>query len=538
MNHFRKYAEFCIHHFIICLAALGFNALFGYFRSVGASYLQVITDSIETGNTEKLAGIIFLGGLLQGSSYVLRWLGAITPEFLSCRFGYEQRQELMEKLKKVSFPWFEAQAKGNLQSIIRRDSYRAGETIYAVFSRILSNLCVLIFSIIVMARTSVLATVITILSVCGVTWVNQLFLKYLSRWTKKSQAVLGQATDTLERTYQGLETIKTHRAGTYALDRYTSHIKAFCGWEKKAIYLDIVRDSVLTIVSKCILYIPLIVLGLMGIRGEMSVGTVVVFVYLAREILNPIAMLFRWTAHIARFIPSFQRVQTVLEEKDEETHSSEQEIPLGAAVCEAKNLSYQFEEGMPVFDQLSISLHQNEITRLVGESGSGKTTLMKVLMGLYPCKGATYQIDGQKLDSLRSNLTYTCLDQSVFAMTIFENISMGRENVTRAACKDMIHQLGFDEWISSLNLGIDTLVRPDELSGGQKQMISLCRAFLSSKPIILLDEPFSALDAEKRDKVWKLLEQMKKERLFLIISHGQEEESRYDQVIQLGSAEA
>ena len=216
MDRVNKYIRFCLKNIPICIAAIGFNAMSGWFRSLGASFLERITDAVEAGITDGLISLIFLGALLQGSSYILRWLGAIMPKYLSAKFGFTLRLELYDKLTHIAYPWYENEQQGNLVSVIRRDTVQAGEAIYAVLSRIISNVFLLVFSIIVMAKTDAVMTALTLAAVCLITWMNQRFLKYISLWTKIAQRTIGQATDTLEKVFTGLETVKTHGAEEFA----------------------------------------------------------------------------------------------------------------------------------------------------------------------------------------------------------------------------------------------------------------------------------------------------------------------------------
>lgn len=530
MDRVNKYIRFCLKNMPICIVAIGFNAVSGWFRSLGASFLERITDAIEVGITDGLIGLIFLGALLQGSSYILRWLGAITSEYLSAKIGFTLRLELYDKLTHIAYPWYENEQQGNLVSVIRRDTVQAGEAIYAVLSRIISNLFLLVFSVIVMAKTDAVMTALTLAAVCLITWMNQRFLKYISLWTKKAQRTIGQATDTLEKVFSGLETVKAHGAEDFAAGRYLDHIRNYCRYEKKVVSLDIVRDTLLNLVTKCLIYVPLIVLGMAAIRGGRSLGSVAVFVYLAREILTPIAVIFRWTANIARYTPSYDRADEILSLPDQENPPADIRKLSEVKECRVEGLSYKYGEGRPVFDNVSFVLKQRQIARLAGESGSGKTTMMKVLLGLYPCPTARYLMDGTIISTLQSNITYACLDQAVFSMSVYDNLSMGDPAIDKESCVRLIEQMGFGEWLRGLEKGIDTQIKPDSLSGGQKQMISTCRALLQETPILLLDEPFSALDTEKRKRLWEELQRRKEKQLILIISHAEAEEDDEDKI--------
>ena len=156
--------------------------------------------------------------------------------------------------------------------------------------------------------------------------------------------------------------------------------------------------------------------------------------------------------------------------------------------------------------------------------------MMKVLLGLYPCPTARYLMDGTIISTLQSNITYACLDQAVFSMSVYDNLSMGDPAIDKESCVRLIEQMGFGEWLRGLEKGIDTQIKPDSLSGGQKQMISTCRALLQETPILLLDEPFSALDTEKRKRLWEELQRRKEKQLILIVSHAEAEEDDEDKI--------
>ena len=165
MDRVNKYIRFCLKNIPICIAAIGFNAMSGWFRSLGASFLERITDAVEAGITDGLISLIFIGALLQGSSYILRWLGAITPKYLSAKFGFTLRLELYDKLTHIAYSLYENEQQGNLVSVIRRDTVQPGEAIYAVLSRIISNVFLLVFSVIVMAKTDAVMTALTLAAV-------------------------------------------------------------------------------------------------------------------------------------------------------------------------------------------------------------------------------------------------------------------------------------------------------------------------------------------------------------------------------------
>lgn len=193
---------------------------------------------------------------------------------------------------------------------------------------------------------------------------------------------------------------------------------------------------------------------------------------------------------------------------------------------EFRNVYFEYEENTPILKNFSLSVRKNETIALVGNSGGGKSTVVSLLPRFYDVKSGSIEFDGtdiRKFDlkSLRSNISFVFQDNFLFSGSIKENILMGNESATDEQLENVIKLAHLDEFIDSLENGLDTPVgeRGSTLSGGQRQRVAIARAMLKDAPIVILDEATSALDNKSEAIVQKALDNLMHQKTVFVIAH-------------------
>lgn len=213
---------------------------------------------------------------------------------------------------------------------------------------------------------------------------------------------------------------------------------------------------------------------------------------------------------------------------------------LGTTI-DIKNITFGYDE-KKVLDNLSFNTLTNEKIVIKGESGCGKSTLLKLLLGFYDCQDGSIYINGKKLQQytlkqLRDIITYIPQDCYLFSGTLAENIAYGSSNhVDKNAIIQAAKLAYADEFISELPDKYNTLVSGGgtNLSGGQRQRIAIARAFLKNSPILLMDEPSSALDPESEKCILQSLTELMKNKLVIMVSHRDSWDNKFDRIIKMG----
>ncbi len=190
------------------------------------------------------------------------------------------------------------------------------------------------------------------------------------------------------------------------------------------------------------------------------------------------------------------------------------------------NVNFEYEEGTPVLKNLTLHVNKGETIALVGNSGGGKSTLVNLLPRFYDIKSGTIKYDGFEIkdidiSSLREHISFVFQDNFLFSGTIRDNILMGKENATEEELQTVVKMAHLDEFLSSLENGIDTYVgeRGASLSGGQRQRVAIARAMIKNAPIVILDEATSALDNESEAIVQKALDNLMQNKTVFVIAH-------------------
>ncbi len=193
---------------------------------------------------------------------------------------------------------------------------------------------------------------------------------------------------------------------------------------------------------------------------------------------------------------------------------------------EYKNVCFEYVKGKPVLKNINLKIKPGETIAFVGNSGGGKTTMVNLLPRFYDVKSGQITIDGTDirdftLDSLRDKISVVFQDNFLFAGTIRDNILLGKENATQKELDNAVKAACLEEFISSLDNGLDTQIgeRGVLLSGGQKQRIAIARAFIKNAPIVILDEATSALDNKSEAVVQSAIDNLMKDRTVFIIAH-------------------
>ena len=202
------------------------------------------------------------------------------------------------------------------------------------------------------------------------------------------------------------------------------------------------------------------------------------------------------------------------------------EMPATHHTIEFKDVSFEYNRGVPILKNINLTVQQGQIIALVGNSGGGKTTLVSLLPRFYDPTGGAILIDGTDirdftLKSLRENIGVVFQDNFLFAGSIRENIMLGNENATDAQLQNAIKMACLDDFIASLQNGLDTQIgeRGILLSGGQKQRVAIARAFLKNAPILILDEATSALDNKSEAVVQRAIENLMQDKTVFVIAH-------------------
>ncbi len=264
-----------------------------------------------------------------------------------------------------------------------------------------------------------------------------------------------------------------------------------------------------------------------ALRGDMDAGTFLAYITAASLVAKPLRQLTQVNARIQRGIAAAESVFAILDEAPERASGELPALPLRGSY-ELCDLHFRYPgAARDALAGISLEVRAGETLALVGRSGSGKSTLASLLATLLPAPPGQLLLDGQametlQLKALRRNIAYVSQHTTLFAATVRENIAYGDlASADDDTIRDALNQANALEFIDALPRGLDTVLREegDDFSGGQRQRLSLARAFLKDAPVLILDEATSAQDAESEALIQQALERILRNRTTVIIAH-------------------
>lgn len=263
------------------------------------------------------------------------------------------------------------------------------------------------------------------------------------------------------------------------------------------------------------------------LTGQMTAGSFASFVTSLLLLYKPVKDLGRTLTDIQTTFVALGRVFELFDLVPK-IKNSDNAIPLSDLKnsIDFENVVFEYEENVPVLKKFSLHVNKGETIALVGNSGGGKSTIVNLLPRFYDIKSGAIKFDGVDIKnfdikSLRDNISFVFQDNFLFTGTIRENILMGNKNATDEDLNRVIKMAHLDEFLSTIEDGIDTTVgeRGTTLSGGQRQRVAIARAMIKDAPIVILDEATSALDNESEAIVQKALDNLIQNKTVFVIAH-------------------
>lgn len=263
------------------------------------------------------------------------------------------------------------------------------------------------------------------------------------------------------------------------------------------------------------------------VKGSLTAGQFVSFITALIMLYTPIKGLGNNAKNMTTCLCAMDRVVSKLDKKTGfQDKKDAVDFPKFSEKITFDDVSFYYKKDVYVLHNISFEVKKGETIALVGNSGGGKTTIVNLLPRFYNTKGGDIKIDGTsiykiKIDDLRANIAVVFQDNFLFEGTIRDNIMIGNLNATKGELQQAIKNSYLDDFINSLEKGLDTPIgeRGVLLSGGQKQRIGIARAFLKNAPILVLDEATSALDNQAEHIVQQAIDNLMKDRTVFVIAH-------------------
>ncbi len=474
-----------------------------------------------------LAQILALVVIVYVFSSFLSWAQNYLMAGVTQRTIYRLREEVDHKLGRLPLRYFDSTSRGDVLSRVTNDIDNISTTLQQTMTQLITSVLTVIGVLAMMVWISPLLAVISLLTVPLSFFVTMFIAKRSQphfvaqwRWT-------GQLNGHVEESFSGHDLVKVfgHRRATIeTFDATNEHMyeSSF-----KAQFISGIIQPALMVVSN-LNYVAIAVIG--GLRvasGTMSLGDVQAFIQYSRQFTMPITQIASVANILQSGIASAERVFELLDE-DEEDPDSVEAVP--AFDVEGRidfdEVSFRYLPEAPLIDGFSLTARPGEIVAIVGPTGAGKTTLVNLLMRFYDIDSGQIRIDGvptmtMRRDDLRRSFGMVLQDTWLFEGTIRDNIAYGAVNPTAEEIDRAAKAARVDHFVRTLPNGYDTELSEggSNISAGERQLLTIARAFLADPSVLILDEATSSVDTRTEVLIQEAMAQLRAGRTAFVIAH-------------------
>lgn len=460
-------------------------------------------------------------------SALFSFIQGIIVTGVSQNVSYNLRKEISEKTNRLPLKYFDSVSHGDVLSRVTNDVDTVSQTLNQSMSQIITSATTLIGVLIMMLSISWQMTIAAIMILPISMILVTSIVKRSQKFFKTQQESLGRVNGHIEEVYGGHNIMKAFNAEEEAVAKFRKINGELYNSAWKAQFLSGMMMPIMMFVGN-IGYVAVSILGgWYAIRRTIEVGDILSFIQYIRSFTQPIAQVAQISNVLQSTVAAAERVFEFL---DEEEESKESEAPVKLEEVEGRvtfeNVKFGYNKDKIVINDFSADIKSGQKVAIVGPTGAGKTTIVKLLMRFYDLNDGRILIDGHDIneftrDDLRDNFGMVLQDTWLFSGSIMENIRYGKLNATDEEVIEAAKSAHADRFIHTLPDGYNMLINEEanNISQGQKQLLTIARAILSDPKILILDEATSSVDTRTEILIQRAMENLMKGRTSFIIAH-------------------
>ena len=509
------------------------------FNIVGPKILGNATTKIFEGLVSKVSnsggGIdfdaIFRTLTILASLYIISSIFSFVQTFItsdiSQKVSYNLRKSISEKINKLPLNYYDKKTNGEVLSRVTNDIDAISQNLNQILSQMITSATTLIGVLIMMLSISVTMTLVSLIVIPLSLVMIMLVVRKSQKHFRAQQEYLGHTNGHIEEMYSGHNIMKAFNGEEKAIEEFDKLSDALYNSAWKSQFLSGMMMPIMTFIGNLGYVIVAIMGGFLAIRNKIQVGDILAFIQYVRSFMQPIAQ----TAQIANVMQqTAAAAERVFEFLEEEEVVEDVKDPISIegieGAVEFEHVRFGYNEDKIIINDFSINIKPGQKVAIVGPTGAGKTTIVKLLMRFYELNGGKILIDGHDYrdftrNDLRKIFGMVLQDTWLFNGSIMENIRYGRldasdEEVIEAAKLAHAHH-----FIKTLADGYNMEINEeaDNISQGQKQLLTIARAILSDPKILILDEATSSVDTRTEVLIQQAMENLMEGRTSFIIAH-------------------
>lgn len=467
---------------------------------------------------------------LLGTSYVTRALLLLASAFFLTnaiqQTMHDLRGALQKKIQKMPVSYFDEHAFGDVLSCVTNDVDTLSNALQQTLTRVISGILTFILAVSMMLRINVMMTLIALIIIPLVALITKVFVKRSQDLFDLQQRTVGQLNGTITELYGGFNEIISYNKQEDVAEQFEKVNQKMRNSAFKAQFVS-------SLISPCVSLVTYLTIGtcavigcLQVIQGAITIGQLQAFVRYIWQINDPLSQVSQLSAQVQAAFSAMRRIFTLLSEEEEDQGG---QVPIDRDKIQGnvtfEHVQFGYDEELLMKD-VNIDVKKGQTVAIVGPTGAGKTTLMNLLLRFYDVKGGSIQIDGVDIrdmnrEDLRSLFSLVLQDTWLFSGSIYDNIRYGRLDARKDEIISAAKMANVHHYIRTLSKGYDSLINEEanNISQGEKQLLTIARAILKDPQILILDEATSSVDTRLERRLQEAMLRVMEGRTSFVIAH-------------------
>ncbi|WP_405577205.1 ABC transporter ATP-binding protein [Streptomyces sp. NBC_01190] len=476
---------------------------------------------------DRVGRVLLLAFAVYAAGALLIWLQGRLTAVIVQRSTYRLRERTQGKLSRLPLEYFDRQPHGEVLSRVSNDIDNVSQTLQQTFSQIVNSILTVVGVLGVMFLVSPLLALIALATVPVSIYVAAFVGKRAQGHFSGQWAATGRLNGHVEEMYTAHTLVKLFGRQREAATVFRRHNREVCEASFRAQFISGLIQPAMLFIGNLNYVLMAVVGGLRVASGALSIGDVQAFMQYSRQVSAPLTQMASMANVIQSGVASAERVFAFLDEPEQRPDDAE---PLHPAEVRGRvrfeHVSFGYAPDVPLIEDLSLTVEPGRTVAIVGPTGAGKTTLVNLLMRFYEVTGGRITLDGvdiahMRREDLRSQFGVVLQDTWLFGGSIADNIGYGVVSPPRERIVEAARATYVDHFVRTLPDGYETPLGGDvaTVSAGEKQLITIARAFLSDPAVLVLDEATSSVDTRTEVQIQQATRSLREGRTSFVIAH-------------------
>ncbi|MEW9052847.1 MAG: ABC transporter ATP-binding protein [Neobacillus sp.] len=528
---FKQLIMYCKVYLPMIIIALFLAMAGAIFNIIGPEFLNQITDLITDGMMTGIAikavvNLAAILGFLYGLGAVFNYIQGFIMATVTQRVSKNLRTDISTKINRLPLKYFDKNSTGDVLSRITNDVDMIGQTMNQSLGTLVSAITMFLGSLIMMFYTNwimaISAIISTVLGFALMTFIISKSQKYFAQQQKE----LGKLNGHIEEIYSGHHVVKVYNGEENAKETFHEINTRLYDSAWKSQFMSGLMMPLMMFVGNFGYVVVSIVGAALAVNDIISFGVIVAFMIYIRLFTQPLTQIAQAATNLQSTAAASERVFEFLTEEELEGESNKLErLETAIGDVEFRNVRFGYSQDKMVINNFSATAKSGQKVAIVGPTGAGKTTLVNLLMRFYEVNGGEILIDGVPTNNLTRENTHDlfCMvlqDTWLFEGTIRENIIYSRKGISDEEIVEACKAVGLHHFIQTLPKSYDTILDDKaNLSTGQKQLITIARAMVEHKPLLILDEATSSVDTRTELLIQQAMDKLTVGKTSFVIAH-------------------